>query len=99
MKTIMKAVVYALLAVFVSPSISQAAQAAKEDTSRLPALVTSSAAPAPAARKAPSGEIAKLAQREQQAQNLQDFRGGAAVIYVGSGALLVLVIVLLILLV
>ena len=97
MKSIMKAVVFTLLAMFACPSISQAAQAVKEDSRPLPALVTSGAAPAPAARKAPSGEIARLAQREQQAQNLQDFRGGAAYIYVGSGALLVLVIVLLIL--
>jgi Tfp pilus assembly protein FimT len=99
MKAIMKAVVVALLAVFAFPSVSQAAQAVREDSRPLPALVTSAAAPAPSTGKTQSAEVAKLAAREKQAQEQQDFKGGAAYIYVGSGALLVLVIVLLILLV
>jgi hypothetical protein len=99
MKGIMKVVAFAMLAVFATPSVSQAAQAAREDSRPLPALVTSGAAPAPSAGKAQSAEVAKLAAREKQSQNLQDFRGGAAYIYVGSGALLVLVIILLILVV
>ena len=40
-----------------------------------------------------------FAHREQQAPNLQDFKGGSAVIFVGSGTVLILVIVLLILLI
>ena len=43
-------------------------------------------------------ESAGFAQRERQATNLQDFKGGSAVIYVGSGTVLILVIILLILL-
>jgi len=42
---------------------------------------------------------ASFAQREQQATNLQNFKGGSAVIFIGSGTVLILLIVLLILLI
>ncbi len=43
-------------------------------------------------------EATKLAAREKQAPNLENFRGGAVSIYIGSGAALVLIIVLLLIL-
>jgi hypothetical protein len=38
-----------------------------------------------------------LAQREQKAPNLQDFKGGSAVVFVGSGTVLILIILLILL--
>jgi hypothetical protein len=43
-------------------------------------------------------ETTNLAAREKQAPNLQDFKGGSVSIYIGSGASLVLIIVLLLIL-
>lgn len=101
MKKIQGVVVAALLAIWCFPAIGQAKTLAS-DPAPLPAAVTSTRAPVAAETTAPStqpSEAAQLAQREHQAQNLQDYKGGAAVVYIGSGALLVIVIVLLILLV
>ncbi len=75
-----------------------------------PALSLAKPLPAPSAEIADSSAIerapaspqtsgaAALAARESQAPDLQNFRGGGVEIYVGSGALLVIVIVLLIVL-
>ena len=101
MKKIQGVVVAALLAIWCFPAISQAKSLAA-DPAPLPSVVTSTRAPVAAETTAPSTEsteAAQLAQREHQAQNLQDYKGGAAVVYVGSGVLLVVVIVLLILLI
>jgi hypothetical protein len=46
----------------------------------------------------PGTEATRLAAREKQAPNLENFRGGAVSIYIGSGAALVLIIVLLLIL-
>ncbi len=100
MKKIQGVVVAALLAIWCFPAVGQAKSLA--DEAKLPAVVTSTSAPVPAQTPAPTTqatEAAQLAQREHQAQNLQDYKGGAAVVYVGSGVLLVVVIVLLILLI
>jgi hypothetical protein len=99
MKKIQGVVVAALLAIWCFPAVSQAKSLAAEPAP-LPAAVTSTRAPVAAeTTTAPSTETAQLAQREQQSQNLQDYKGGAAVVYVGSGVLLVVIIVLLILLI
>ncbi|HVV48785.1 MAG TPA: hypothetical protein VHO06_03925 [Polyangia bacterium] len=90
-------VVAALLAVWCFPAVSSAKTWASEPSS-LPAAVTERSA-APAATPQQAAETANLAQREQQARDLQDFNGGAVAIYVSSGVLLVAVIVLLILLI
>jgi len=45
-----------------------------------------------------SSESTQYGQREQQAKDLQDFKGGAVYLYFGSGAILVLLILLIILL-
>jgi len=99
MKKIQGVVVAALLAIWCFPAMSFA-KPMPADPAPLPSVVTSTRAPvaaeAPATQNA---EAASLAQREHQSQNLQDYKGGAAVVYVGSGVLLVVVIVLLILLI
>lgn len=45
-----------------------------------------------------SSEAAQYAQREQQAQDVQNFKGGAVYVYFGSGVVLALIIIILILL-
>ena len=102
MNAIRHIVVAALLAVWSFPAM---ALAKNEPASPppLPALVTSTAAPGAAEQRAAEKDAAaRYAARDQQAQqqNLQDWKGGEGVsIYVGSGVLLVLVVVLLILLI
>ena len=100
MGAIQRAVVIALLAVWCFPAVSLAKTEAK-DPAPLPALVTSTAARTPSGARAPSAlEAAQLAAREKQAQDLQNFKGGEGVyIYMGSGVLLVAVIILLLVLI
>ncbi len=43
-------------------------------------------------------EAAQYAQREEQSQGVRDFRGGAVYVYFGSGVVLALIIILLLLL-
>ena len=50
------------------------------------------------AQSAQSSESSQYAQREQQSKDLQDFKGGAVYVYFGSGVVLALIIILLILL-
>ncbi len=100
MKKIQGVVVAALLAIWCFPAVSSA-KTLPADPAPLPSVVTSTRAPvaAEASTTTQNAEVANLAQREHQSQNLQDYKGGAAVVYVGSGVLLVVVIVLLILLI
>ena len=103
MKTIRGLVVATLLAIWCFPAVSSAKSLSAVDPAPLPGLVTSTSgkteAGTTAAAATTSSEASDLATREQQSRNLQDFKGGYAVIYVGSGVVLVLVIVLLILLI
>jgi hypothetical protein len=98
MNAIKRAVVVALLAVWCFPAVSLAKPEAARPAP-LPAVVTSTAAPRP--RPDRSTEVRQLAAREQRAQDLQDFKGGQEYvsIYIGSGVLLVAVIILLLLLI
>jgi hypothetical protein len=89
-------VVAALLSVWCFPAISSARSLPPEAAPSALSIANGSAAVAPASR---SAEAASLAAREQQARDLQDFKGGGVSIYIGSGALLVIVIVLLIILI
>ena len=96
-------VVGVLLAVWCFPALSSAKGLPPEATPP-PALVATGTtetgtrgASSPASST--DGQAGSLAQREQQASNLQDFKGGSAVVFVGSGTVLVLVIILLILLI
>ena len=47
---------------------------------------------------AQTSESTQYAQREKQSQDLQNFKGGAVYLYFGSGVVLALIIILLILL-
>jgi hypothetical protein len=96
MKRIRGIVVAALLAVWCFPAIGSARSLPPEPAP--PALSVPNGAAA--AATAPGGaDAASLAAREHQAPDLQDFKGGGVSIYIGSGALLVIVIVLLIILI
>ena len=53
---------------------------------------------AAATSKAQTGEAAQYAQREQQSQDVQNFKGGAVYLYFGSGVVLALIIIILLLL-
>ena len=97
-------VIITLLAVWTFPAVSQAAPT--------PAPVNAPVQTAPAKSTELRPEVLALANmlagnptesqdlaaREKQAPNLQDYKGGAVEIYIGSGAVLVLIIVLLIIL-
>ena len=95
-------VVGVLLAVWCFPALSSA-KALPPAPVTPPALVatgtmeTGRSAASSAASSTESS--ASFAQREQQAANLQDFKGGSAVIFIGSGTVLIVLIVLLILLI
>ena len=95
-------VVGVLLAVWCFPALSSAKGLPPEPTPP-PALVatgtTATESRAPSSAASSTDTAGRLAQREQQASNLQDFKGGSAVVFVGSGTVLVLVIILLILLI
>jgi hypothetical protein len=88
-------VVAVLLGVWAFPAVSSA------KTPSDPAPISAPAsAPTPAAGSADgAGAASSLKAREDQSGNLQDWKGGAVAIYASSGAVLVAVIVLIILLV
>jgi hypothetical protein len=95
MKTFRTVVIAALLAIWAFPATSLARP--------LPASRPVAAQPvAPVAvtnESAAAGEAKQLTQREQQSQDLQDFRGGAVYLYFGSGVALILLIILLVILI
>jgi hypothetical protein len=73
-----------------------------------PAGSSAPAQPAPArvegrlprsAAATPVSEAAGYAEREQQSQELQNYQGGALVIYIGGGAVLIALFILLLILV
>jgi len=92
MNSLRTLVVTALLAVWSFPAVGLAQPPADPPTSVASTRAPSAAAAAPAASTA---EAASMNAREKQAADLQDFRGGGATIYIGSGATLVLLIILL----
>jgi hypothetical protein len=100
-------VVGVLLAVWCFPAVSSAKALPPEPAPPpgLVALGTTNGATSGAKTMGTTGaastgsQATDLAKREQQAPNLQDFKGGGVVIYLGSGALLVVVIILLVLLI
>jgi hypothetical protein len=97
MKTFRAVVVAVILGAFFSPAMGVAR------AERLPPAATQPAAPAtaPVAANTAStsgGEAANYAAREQQSKDVQDFKGGAVYVYFGSGVVLALIIIILILL-
>ena len=98
MKSIQRLVVAVLLGVWCFPAVSLA-EPLSTPSAEVGSRSSSGTSPAQPSTQQPSTqtEESALAAREKQSQDLQDFKGGAA-IYL-SGAALVLVIVLLILLI
>jgi hypothetical protein len=99
MNRIRAAVFATLLGVWCFPMVSSAKALSSEPQS--PASMVSRSGPTGGSASTPSSdsEATSLATREQQARNLQDFKGGGVTIYIGSGVLLIVLIILLILLI
>ena len=101
MKAFRTVVVAVILGAMFSPSISLAKTesrtppVAAQQVNRTALALANAAA---GAVNAPTSESAQYAQREKQSQDLQDFKGGAVYVYFGSGLVLALIIILLILL-
>jgi len=98
MRIFRTAVVAVLLGAFFSPAVGLA----KTEPRVAPAVtepVAGAAAPASSSTSSSSSEGAQYAQREQQSQEAQNFKGGALYIYFGSGAALLAVILLILILV
>ena len=100
MKAFRTAVVAVILGAMFSPSISLAKTESRTPVAaqqiRGTALTLANAAASTA--NAQTSESTQYAQREKQSQDLQDFKGGAVYLYFGSGVVLALIIILLILL-
>jgi hypothetical protein len=102
-----RVVVALLLSIWAFPAVSWAKAEAVATPGPAPSAPAPRAptpsAPAPSTGRtglALAVELATLAAREQQARELQDFRGGEGVnIYIGGGALMVVAIILLIVLI
>jgi hypothetical protein len=89
-------VIATLLAVWSFPAVGAARTPAPPAPQSEPPAAVSDARPAASTNVS---ETTALATREARSRDLQDFRGGSGVyIYVGSGVLLVAVIVLLVVL-
>lgn len=93
MKALQRLVVTVLLGVWFFPAVSLAKPLPAPS-----AEITDSPTSERAPKSASTTGAAALAARESQAPDLQNFRGGGVEVYIGSGALLVIVIVLLIVL-
>lgn len=113
MKTLRNLVVALLLTVWIGPSAARAATtlpaAGVPPAPSEPARPPTGVALSPSALlalgategqgvEATDQEAGALAAREKAAPGLQDYRGGAAYIYIGGGATLILVLILLIIL-
>ena len=101
----MKAFRTAVVAMVIGAMFSPAMALAKSEPRTAPVVteqVTSTAVAlanaAASTVNAQTREAAQYAQREQQSQNAQNFRGGAVYLYFGSGVVLALIIILLLLL-
>jgi hypothetical protein len=92
MNAIRRIVVAALLAVWCFPAVSLAKPAAQDPA---PLVTQTASTRAPAASTGTASEAESLAAREQKAPDLQDFRGGAAVIYIGGTTILIILLILL----
>jgi hypothetical protein len=100
MKALRTAVVAVVIGAIFSPAMGMARTeprtppvAAQQIASGALALANSAAVNA----KAQTSEAAQYAQREQQSQDVQNFKGGAVYLYFGSGVVLALIIIILLL--
>lgn len=95
MKSLQRLIVAVLLGVWCFPAVS-AAGTSPTPSAEVGARSSSGASPA---QDSGRSEGSSLAAREKQSADLQNFKGGGVYIYMGSGAALILFIVLLIILV
>ena len=99
MNRIRAGVIATLLGVWCFPMVSSAKAVASEPAP-LAAIVNGvGTTGGPGATPSSDSEAANLSTREQQARNLEDFKGGGVTIYIGSGVLLIVLIILLIILI
>ena len=98
MNQIRGTVVAVLLAVWCFPAVSSA-KALPPESPPPPASVATATTAASSTGAESASLSASLAQRERQTPNLQDFKGGGVTIYIGSGVLLIVLVILLILLI
>jgi hypothetical protein len=96
-------VVAVILGSFFSPAIGLAKTETRVSPVEVRPIAAATLAVAKAAAvsaNAQTGEAGQYAQREQQSQSqgVQDFKGGAVYVYFGSGVVLALIIIILILL-
>ena len=94
MKSIQRLVIAVLLGIWCVPAASFAAPL--RPSAAVGSRASSGASPAQPSHQT---EGAALGAREKEAQDLQNFRGGGAYVYIGGGATFVLVLILLILLI
>ena len=99
MRIFRMAVVAVLLGSFFSPAIGLAKTEPRVAPAVTQPVSGEAAAPASSPSSSSSSEGAQYAQREQQSQEAQNFKGGALYIYFGSGAALLAVILLILILV
>jgi hypothetical protein len=99
MNRIRATVVATLLAVWCFPMVSSAKALSSETASPTATASRAGTTDRSTAISSSNAEAASLTTREQQARNLQDFKGGGVTIYIGSGVLLIVLIILLILLI
>jgi hypothetical protein len=98
----MKAFRTVVVAVILAAMFAPASRAlAKSEPRTAPAATETVPVPvrtvATTALTAVAAEAARYAAREQQSQDVQNFKGGAVYVYFGSGLVLALVIILLVL--
>ena len=101
----MKAFRMAVVAVVVGAMFSPAMALAKSEPRTPPVAAEQIASTAIALANAAAStanaqtqEAAQYAQREQQSQGVRDFKGGAVYLYFGSGVVLALIIIIILLL-
>jgi hypothetical protein len=91
-------VVAVLLGAFFSPAVGLAKTEPRVAPTVTEPVSGAAAAPTSSSTSSSNSEGAQYAQREQQSQDAQNFKGGAVYLYFGSGVVLALIIILLLLL-
>jgi hypothetical protein len=101
MRAFRTVVVAAVIAGIFSPAMGMAKTEARTPPAAAQQIASAAVALGSAAAStanAQTSESAQYAQREQQSQGVRDFKGGAVYVYFGSGVVLALIIIILLLL-
>lgn len=101
MRAFRTVVVAAVIAASFSPAMGMAKTEPRTPPAAAQQIASTAVALGSAAANtanAQTSEATQYAQREQQAQGVRDFRGGAVYVYFGSGVVLALIIIILLLL-